>query len=140
MEGYSRAQCIATQRQMNDKYYQEEKRNRQPPPRTSPAAPEVKGLKAAPANKHEQKQSPERSTNYGERMLTNDDIVKRYFNVQMAKITIDGDDDSYEAMVNQADMDEEEPNEKPIDNITDVMTKSMMGTSANELWTHALLL
>ena len=73
-------------------------------------------------------------------MLTNDDIVKRYFNVQMAKITIDGDDDSYEAMVNQADMDEEEPNEKPIDNITDVMTKSMMGTSANELWTHALLL
>jgi hypothetical protein len=30
-------------------------------------------------------------------------------------------------------MDEEEPNEKPIDNITDVMTKSMMGTSANAL-------
>ena len=39
VEGYSRAQCIAAQRQMKDKYYQEEKRNRQPPPGTSPATP-----------------------------------------------------------------------------------------------------
>jgi hypothetical protein len=98
MEGYSRAQCIAAQRQMNDKYYQEEKRNRQPPPRTSPATPAVKRLKAAPADEHEQEQSHESNAN-GERMLTNDDIVKRYFNVNMAKITIDGDDDTYEARV-----------------------------------------
>jgi hypothetical protein len=76
--------------------------------------------------------SPERNDS-GERMLTNDKIIQKYFKTQMAKITIDGDDESYEARVNQADMNEEEPNEKPIDNITDVMTKSMMGTSTNAL-------
>ena len=30
-------------------------------------------------------------------------------------------------------MDEEDPNEQPVDNINEVMTKSMMGTSANAL-------
>jgi hypothetical protein len=32
MEGYSPAECINSQRQLNEKYYEEEKRNRQPPP------------------------------------------------------------------------------------------------------------
>ena len=98
MEGYSRFQCIQAQRQLNEKYYEEDKRNRQPSPRTSRSEPDVKRLKAAPDNNHEQDKSPERSAN-GERMLTNDEVVQRYFSVQMAKITIDGDDEAYEARV-----------------------------------------
>jgi hypothetical protein len=48
----------------------------------------------------------------------------------MAKITTDGDDETYEARVNQADMDEEEPNERPsIDNITDRCDGEHEGTS-----------
>jgi hypothetical protein len=92
----------------------------------------VKRLKSASDYNREQDKSPERSAN-GERQITNDEVIQRYFGTQMAKITIDGDDETYEARVNQADMDDEEPNEKPIDNITDVMTKSMMGTSTNTL-------
>jgi hypothetical protein len=132
MEGYSRFDCINAQRQLDVKYYDDEKRNRQPPPRISQPEPEVKRLKAASDNNREQDKSPERNAN-GERRPTNDEVVQRYFNTQMAKITIDGDDETYEARVNQADMDEEEPNEKPSDNITDVMTKSVMGTSTNAL-------
>jgi hypothetical protein len=51
----------------------------------------------------------------------------------MAKITIDGDEDNFETRANQADMDEEGLNEQPVGSIDDVMTKSMMGTSANAL-------
>jgi hypothetical protein len=53
MEGYSRNQCIARQRQTNGAYYyQEEKYNRRPPPRTSPPSTAVKRLKAAPLVQH----------------------------------------------------------------------------------------
>jgi hypothetical protein len=114
MEGHSRFDCINAQRQRNAQYYEDEKRRRQPPPRISRPESEVKRLKAASDYNREQDKSPERSGN-GERQLTNDEVIQRYFGAQMAKITNDGDDETYEARVNQADMDEEEPNEKPID-------------------------
>ena len=119
MEGHSRQDCIYAQRQRNAQYYEEEKRKRQPPPRIGRTEPEVKRLKSASDYNRDQDKSPERSAN-GERQITNDEVIQRYFGTQMAKITIDGDDETYEARVNQADMDDEEPNEKPIDNITDV--------------------
>ena len=92
----------------------------------------MKRLKSAADYNREQNKSPERSAN-GERRLSNDEVVEKYFGILMAKIATDGDDETYEARVNQADMDEEEPNERPMDNITDVMMKAMMGTSTSTL-------
>jgi hypothetical protein len=57
MEGHSRFDCINAQRQLDVKYYEEEKRNRQPPPRTSQPELEVKRLKAASDNNREQNKS-----------------------------------------------------------------------------------
>jgi hypothetical protein len=60
MEGYSRNQCIARQRQTNGAYYyQEEKYNRRPPPRTSPPSTAVKRLKAAPTDEVVEEQAYE---------------------------------------------------------------------------------
>ena len=98
MVGYSRQDCIYAQRQQNKEYYDEEKRKRQrnpAPPRTDQTEPEVKRLKSAADYNREQNKSPE---------LSNDEIVGKYFGSYMAKSTIDGDDETYEARVNQADM------------------------------------
>jgi hypothetical protein len=81
----------------------------------------VKRLKSAEDYNREQNKLPTRSDH---------EIVGDYFKNFMAKIAIDGDDETYEAKANQADMDAEEPNERTMDNITDVMMKSMMGTTA----------
>jgi hypothetical protein len=51
----------------------------------------------------------------------------------MAKITIDGDEDCFEARANQMAMDDEGSIEHSARNTNDAMTKSMMGTGANAL-------
>jgi hypothetical protein len=53
----------------------------------------------------------------------------------MAKITIDGDEDYFEARVNQTDMDDEDirTSNPSTTSTNDAMMKSMMGTSANAL-------
>ena len=82
MEGYSRNQCIARQRQINGAYYQEEKNSRRPPITSAPSTG-VKRLNAAPTDEVVEEQAYE-SNAKAESTLRDDDIVRQHFNANMA--------------------------------------------------------